>query len=118
MTLEELLTINLRAIVPYPDEVNVTAIVRGRYLSLYAGVAREDMPRMIGKNGKTIQALRVLAKAANDTKIRVSIKTRRRGQRITRRHGRRRKRKEKRIKCLRRCDWRNQSRLIPVNTLM
>jgi predicted RNA-binding protein YlqC (UPF0109 family) len=50
----------LQALVNHPDQVVVSEISGRQTLILEARCHAEDMGRIIGKNGKTISALRVL----------------------------------------------------------
>ena len=52
-----------KSIVDDPTEVWVTEENRGRDVQLELTVAEEDMGRVIGKQGKIINALRLLLKA-------------------------------------------------------
>lgn len=62
---EELVGFVVRNIVADPDEVNVTSrSSSGGVVSVSISVAPEDMGRLIGKRGATINAIRLIAKAA------------------------------------------------------
>ena len=47
-----------------PDAVEVTAEARGRRVTLSLNVAQQDMGRVIGRRGRTAQAIRALVAAA------------------------------------------------------
>ena len=51
-----------KAIVDNPDEVEVREVNRGRRLELM--VADDDLGRIIGRRGRTAQAMRTLLRAA------------------------------------------------------
>jgi predicted RNA-binding protein YlqC (UPF0109 family) len=51
-------------IVDTPDDVEVTAIDRGRAVVVEIGVAPTDMGKVIGKAGRNIDALRSVTRAA------------------------------------------------------
>ncbi|CAN5897404.1 KH domain-containing protein [soil metagenome] len=63
--LEELVTFLARSLVDNPDEVEVTSIERDdSRVDLELRVAQEDMGRVIGRQGRTIRAIRSVVKAA------------------------------------------------------
>ena len=47
-----------------PDEVTVVTEARGRRVTLRLNVAQQDMGRVIGRRGRTAQAIRALVAAA------------------------------------------------------
>jgi uncharacterized protein len=47
-----------------PDEVSVVPDARGRRVTLRLNVAQQDMGRVIGRRGRTAQAIRALVAAA------------------------------------------------------
>jgi predicted RNA-binding protein YlqC (UPF0109 family) len=61
---KELLTYVARQLVDLPDQVEVREIEGERSIILELRVAPEDMGKVIGRQGKTAQALRILVKAA------------------------------------------------------
>jgi predicted RNA-binding protein YlqC (UPF0109 family) len=62
--MKELIEYLAKALVDHPDLVTVTEIV-GEKTSVYElRVAKEDMGKIIGKSGRTAQALRTLITAA------------------------------------------------------
>lgn len=55
-----------RSIAEEPDQVQVTAVERGRgTLSVSVKMAEGDIGKLIGKNGRNIEALRSLVRAAS-----------------------------------------------------
>ncbi len=62
---EELVGFVVRSIVADPDEVEVTSQRNsGGVVKVLIKVSRDDMGRLIGKRGVTINAIRLVAKAA------------------------------------------------------
>ncbi|MGI6455767.1 MAG: KH domain-containing protein [bacterium] len=62
--MKELLTYLAKSLVRFPDEVVVTEkVLEDNTLEYTLKVNPEDMGRVIGKNGKTAQALRMLVSA-------------------------------------------------------
>lgn len=53
-----------KSIVSNPDEVNVTEKIQGNTVYLELSVAKEDMGKVIGKQGRIAKAIRTVAKAA------------------------------------------------------
>lgn len=69
-TLHELLTTMIKALVDLPDEVRITE-VKGEQTTVFElVVAKSDLGKVIGKQGKTAKALRTILTAAS-TKLRV-----------------------------------------------
>ena len=62
--MEEMIAYIARSLVDHPDEVDVRCIGQGRTLVYELRVNDKDKGRVIGKDGRTIQALRTLLKAA------------------------------------------------------
>lgn len=62
--MKELLETIACSLVDYPEEVRVNEIKTDRTLILKLKVAREDIGKVIGKQGKIAKAIRTLAKAA------------------------------------------------------
>jgi predicted RNA-binding protein YlqC (UPF0109 family) len=63
--LEELVSFLARSLVDNPDEVEVTGTEKDdSRVDLEIRVAQEDMGRVIGRQGKTIRAIRSVVKAA------------------------------------------------------
>jgi predicted RNA-binding protein YlqC (UPF0109 family) len=53
-----------KALVDHPDEVAVTEIRHGNRVTLELSVAKDDMGRVIGKNGRVANAIRNLLRVA------------------------------------------------------
>ncbi len=68
-TLNELLDCMVRALVDLPDQVRVSEIVGEQTTVFELIVAKEDLGKVIGKQGKTAKALRTILTAAS-TKLR------------------------------------------------
>lgn len=62
--LAELVEIIARSLVDHPDEVKVDATRDKRHPRLELSVAPEDIGKVIGKDGRTAQSIRVLLNAA------------------------------------------------------
>jgi predicted RNA-binding protein YlqC (UPF0109 family) len=62
--MKELLEIIARALVDYPEEVTVNEVVGENIIILELRVAREDMGKVIGKQGRIAKAIRSVMKAA------------------------------------------------------
>lgn len=71
--MKELVEYIARSLVDDPSQVRVTEITHGNSTTLELEVAPEDMGRVIGKDGRVANAMRVL----------VRVLASRRGQRIT-----------------------------------
>jgi predicted RNA-binding protein YlqC (UPF0109 family) len=70
--MKELVECIAKALVDYPDAVRVTE-VRGAQTSIIElKVAREDLGKIIGKQGRTAHALRTIVNAAS-TKLRFRV---------------------------------------------
>ncbi|NLV64446.1 MAG: KH domain-containing protein [Synergistaceae bacterium] len=62
---EELVGFIVRSIVPDPDGVTITSQRSvGGVVKVLVRVSRDDMGRLIGKHGVTINAIRMVARAA------------------------------------------------------
>lgn len=68
-TLKELLEVMVRALVDIPDSVRISEIVGEQTTVFELVVAKEDLGKVIGKQGKTAKALRTILTAAS-TKLR------------------------------------------------
>jgi predicted RNA-binding protein YlqC (UPF0109 family) len=68
-TLKELLEVMVRALVDIPEEVRISEIVGEQTTVFELVVAKEDLGKVIGKQGKTAKALRTILTAAS-TKLR------------------------------------------------
>ena len=65
-----------KAIVEDPDSVVITEKVSGDTVVLELSVAKHDMGRVIGKDGKIAKSIRTVMRAAaicNDVKVKVDI---------------------------------------------
>ena len=63
--LENLLLFLARALVDEPERVEVTGKETDSRVDLTLRVAPDDMGRIIGRNGRTIKAVRAVVKAAS-----------------------------------------------------
>ncbi len=66
--MKELIAYIARALVDNPDMVDVTEVVGEQTSVLELRVAKEDLGKVIGKQGKTAKAMRTILSAAS-TKI-------------------------------------------------
>ena len=64
-TLENLLLILARSLVDEPERVEVSGNESDSRVDLELRVAPEDMGRVIGRQGRTIRAIRTVVKAAS-----------------------------------------------------
>ncbi len=63
--MKDLISYIAKALVDFPDEVEVTA-VEGKHTSvLELRVAKKDMGKVIGRQGRTAQAIRTILSAAS-----------------------------------------------------
>ncbi|MGI6669327.1 MAG: KH domain-containing protein [Acetivibrionales bacterium] len=62
--MKELLEAIARSLVDYPDEVVVNEVDEGNTVILELKVAKEDMGKVIGKQGRIAKAIRTVVKAA------------------------------------------------------
>ncbi|MFA6308125.1 MAG: KH domain-containing protein [Clostridia bacterium] len=62
--MKELLEIIAKALVDYPDEVLVNEIDGDKTFILELKVSKDDMGKVIGKQGKIARAIRTVVKAA------------------------------------------------------
>lgn len=69
--MKELVECLAKALVDYPDAVEVTEVQGSQSSVLELKVAREDLGKVIGKQGRTAHALRTIVSAAS-TKLGVS----------------------------------------------
>lgn len=65
ISLKDLVTFLARALVDKPDEVRVTEIAGEQTVVLELRVAREDLGKVIGKQGRTVKAMRAILSAAS-----------------------------------------------------
>ena len=68
-TLKELLETMTRALVDLPEQVRISEIIGEQTTVFELVVAKEDLGKVIGKQGKTAKALRTILTAAS-TKLR------------------------------------------------
>lgn len=64
MMMKELLESIAKALVDFPDEVFVNEIQNEKSIILELKVAKEDMGKVIGKQGRIAKAIRTVVKAA------------------------------------------------------
>ncbi len=64
-TLENLLLVLVRPLVDEPEKVEVSGTETDSRVDLELRVAPEDMGRVIGRQGRTIRAIRTVVKAAS-----------------------------------------------------
>jgi hypothetical protein len=64
VNVKELIEFIARSLVDDPTQVLVTPVRRGPAVSFKLQVAKEDMGRVIGKNGRVANAMRVLLNVA------------------------------------------------------
>ena len=62
--MKELIEFIARAIVDYPDEVEVSEEDAGDHIVFHLKVAESDMGKVIGKQGRIANAMRTLLKVA------------------------------------------------------
>jgi uncharacterized protein len=67
--LKELVTVMAKALVDVPDKVEVIETVGEQTTILELRVAKEDLGKVIGKQGKTARSMRTILSAAS-TKLR------------------------------------------------
>jgi len=63
--LEELVLVLARSLVDEPEKVEVTGTETDSRVDLELRVAQDDMGKIIGRQGRTIRAIRTVAKAAS-----------------------------------------------------
>lgn len=64
MESKELVSYIVKALVDYPDEVNIKEVEGGRSIILELNVKQEDIGKVIGKNGRIARAIRTIIGAA------------------------------------------------------
>ena len=62
--MQELVEVLAKALVEFPDQVEVTETSTEKTIHLRLTVAASDMGKVIGKQGKTANAIRTVVKAA------------------------------------------------------
>ncbi len=65
MSLKELIEFIARALVDKPDEVQVAEISGEQTVVLELRVAKDDLGKVIGKQGRTVKAMRAILTAAS-----------------------------------------------------
>ncbi len=65
ITLKELIEFIARALVDKPDEVQVAEIAGEQTIVLELRVAKDDLGKVIGKQGRTVKAMRAILSAAS-----------------------------------------------------
>jgi predicted RNA-binding protein YlqC (UPF0109 family) len=63
--LTDLVALIARALVDEPDQVSVQEVDGDRFPRIELSVAREDIGKVIGKDGRTAQCIRTLLSAAS-----------------------------------------------------
>jgi len=63
--LRELIEYMARSLVDHPDQVEVRETIEGGKIRLELSVAKDDMGRVIGRNGRVANAMRVLLRVAS-----------------------------------------------------
>lgn len=63
--MKDLVIYMVKALVDCPDEVSVTEIVGSQTSVMELSVAKEDLGKVIGKQGRTARALRTILSAAS-----------------------------------------------------
>ncbi len=72
--MDEFLRYVVSKLIEYPDELTITHREAEGRLVYYLGMRKTDLPKVIGKGGHTIQALRTLLQASAQKKgIRVGL---------------------------------------------
>jgi predicted RNA-binding protein YlqC (UPF0109 family) len=72
--MKELLETIAKSLVDYPDEVVVNEVDEGNTIILELRVAKEDMGKVIGKQGRIAKAIRTVMKsAAIKENVRVAV---------------------------------------------
>lgn len=69
MQMKELITYIAKALVDAPDDVEVTEVEGAQTSVIELRVAKEDLGKVIGKQGRTARAMRTILSAAS-TKLR------------------------------------------------
>ena len=65
ISLKDLIEYLARALVDHPDEVVVTEVSGEQTIVLELKVAKDDLGKVIGKQGRTVKAMRALLSAAS-----------------------------------------------------
>lgn len=67
--LEEFVETTVKKLVDKPEEVKINVVVSTKSVIVQIRVSREDCGKVIGKKGKTIDALKVIALAIKNTRF-------------------------------------------------
>lgn len=62
--MKDLVEYIVKNIANFPDDVSVTDEVEGEYTTIRVNVNPQDLPRVIGKEGKIIRAIKNIVKTA------------------------------------------------------
>ena len=65
VSLKELIEFVAKALVDHPDQVEVSEIAGEQTVVLELRVAKEDLGKVIGKQGRTVKAMRAILNAAS-----------------------------------------------------
>jgi predicted RNA-binding protein YlqC (UPF0109 family) len=65
MNAKELVEYIAKALVDYPDQVKVSEIEGEKTSVIELSVAKEDLGKVIGKQGRTVRAMRVILEAVS-----------------------------------------------------
>ena len=65
LSLKDLIEYLERALVDHPDEVSVSEVAGEQAVVLELKVAKDDLGKVIGKQGRTVKAMRALLSAAS-----------------------------------------------------
>jgi predicted RNA-binding protein YlqC (UPF0109 family) len=65
VSLKELIEFVAKALVDHPDKVEVAEIAGEQTVVLELRVAKEDLGKVIGKQGRTVKAMRAILSAAS-----------------------------------------------------
>ena len=65
VSLKELIEFVAKALVDQPDQVEVSEIAGEQTIVLELRVAKEDLGKVIGKQGRTVKAMRAILNAAS-----------------------------------------------------
>ena len=63
--MKELIKYSAQALVDHPEEVEVSDIEGGNTLVIELKVAKQDIGKVIGKQGRTVMAIRTILNAAS-----------------------------------------------------
>jgi hypothetical protein len=63
--MKDLITLLAKALVDFPDQVQVTEVEGNQTTVLELKVAKEDLGKVIGKEGRNARAMRIILNAAS-----------------------------------------------------